>query len=382
MVLRRGDRGPFVAAVRVTLASLGLLPPDPHADPEVSEFDDATDRAVRTFQQQRGLLVDGLVGPVTVRDLNDARWSLGDRTLSYTLSAPMTGDDVIALQTRLLEMGYNTGRPDGVFGFQTDLCVREYQRSRGLPEDGVFGPDTFRDLTRIGRMVTGGRPVYLREHQAVRRSGPRLRGKRIVIDPAHGAEDPGWSVGGVRAADLCYDIARRLDGRMTATGMSTFLTRGAHQNPSAEERARTANELDADLLISLHIDGSPTPLADGIATFHFGTDAGNTSTMGENLAELVQKELIARTRFTDCRVHHRPWDLLRMTRMPAVQIELGYLSSPVDRACLLRDDFRNTLADGILVAVKRFYLDGRDDPHTGTFTFSELLAHEEKVRGI
>ena len=194
MVLRRGDRGPYVAAVRVTLASLGLLPPDPHADPEVSEFDDATDRAVRTFQQQRGLLVDGLVGPVTVRDLNDARWSLGDRTLSYTLSAPMTGDDVIALQTRLLEMGYNTGRPDGVFGFQTDLCVREYQRSRGLPEDGVFGPDTFRDLTRIGRMVTGGRPVYLREYQAVRRSGPRLRGKRIVIDPAHGAEDPGWSV--------------------------------------------------------------------------------------------------------------------------------------------------------------------------------------------
>ena len=84
---------------------------------------------------------------------------------------------------------------------------------------------------------------------------------------------------------------------------------------------------------------------------------------------------------TDCRVHHRTWGILRLTRMPAVQLELGYLSNPQDRARLVRDDFRNTLSDGILVAVKRLYMDGRDDPHTGTFTFSELLAHEQAVRG-
>ena len=66
MVLRRGDNGPAVAAVRVTLASLGLIPPEPGADPEDADFDASTDAAVRAFQQQRGLLVDGLVGPVTM----------------------------------------------------------------------------------------------------------------------------------------------------------------------------------------------------------------------------------------------------------------------------------------------------------------------------
>jgi len=382
MVLRRGDRGVQVAGIRVTLASLGFLPPEPRSIADEAVFDDVTDAAVRGFQQRRGLLVDGLVGPATQRALDDARWTLGDRTLSYTLSARMTGDDVIALQTRLLEMGYDTGRPDGVFGPATDRSVREYQRNRGLSDDGVFGPETYRDLARIGRMVTGGRPVYLREYQVVRQAGPRLRGKRIVIDPAHGADDAGWTVGGVRAADLCYDIARRLEGRMAATGMATYLTRGAHQNPSAEERAQVANDLNADLLISLHIDGSTSQLAGGIATFHFGTDSGNTSTMGERLAELMQRELVARTRLTDCRVHHRPWDLLRMTKMPAVQIELGYLSNPADRDRLLSDEFRNVVADGVLVAVKRLYLDGRDEPNTGTFTFSELLAYEQQVRGV
>ncbi len=378
-MLRRGDRGATVVALRAALAALGLLEAG-----SGDEFDSATDAAVRTFQQQRGMIVDGIVGPVTSRGLTDAGWKLGDRTLAYTLASMMRGDDVYALQARLLEFGYNTGRPDGIFGPLTDRSVRDFQRHRGLPDDGVFGPDTYRELVRMRPMAGGGRPHYLREYQTLRQSGPQMEGKRIVIDPAHGGDDPGWVVVEpgrvVRAADLTLDIARRLDARMTATGMQTFLTRGAEGNPSAEDRAGLANEVAADLLLSIHIDGSTSVEASGLATFHFGTDSGASSTVGENLAELVQRELVARTRLVDCRVHHKPWDLLRLTRMPAIQVELGYLSNDVDRTWLLRDDFRNTLADGILIAVKRLYLDGRDDPHTGTFSFNDLLAYEKAVR--
>jgi N-acetylmuramoyl-L-alanine amidase len=384
MLLRRGDRGPAVAGIREALASLQLLPPVNGVDPASAEFDTefdaAIDGAIRTFQQQRGLIVDGMVGPVTIRSLTDARWKLGDRPLTYTLSAMMTGDDVMALQTRLAEMGYNTGRPDGIFGPLTDGCVRDFQRHRGLTEDGVFGPATHRELTRIGRMVTGGRPHYLREYQMLRQAGPRLHGKRIVLDPGHGGDDLGWRAGGVKAADLTYDIARRLQSRMVTTGLTVFLTREPGENPSPEERAAFANSIDADLVLSLHIDGSESPHACGIATFHFGTDSGATSTVGETLAALVQRELVARTQFADCRVHHRPWDILRLTKMPAIQVEIGYLSNPQERERLSNADFRNVIADGLLVAVKRLYLDGHDDPHTGTFTFSDLLAHEAMIR--
>ncbi|MGS0688195.1 N-acetylmuramoyl-L-alanine amidase [Nakamurella sp. GG22] len=380
MLLRRGDRGPAVAELREALASLQLLPSLNGTDRSLVEFDAATDGAIRNFQQRRGLIVDGIVGPVTIRSLTDAKWTLGDRPLTYTLSAMMTGDDVMALQTRLAEMGYNTGRPDGIFGPLTDGCVRDFQRHRGLSEDGVFGPETYRELNRIGRMVTGGRPQYLREYQLVRQAGPLLHGKHIVLDPGHGADDRGWTVGDANAADLTYDIAARLRSRMTTAGMRVSLTRGPDENPSAEERAGYANKVKADLLLSLHIDGSTSPQACGIATFHFGTDSGATSTVGETLAQLVQRELVARTRFADCRVHHRPWDVLRLTVMPAIQVEMGYLSNPYERERLQSDDFRNLLADGLLVAVKRLYLDGRDDPQTGSFSFSDLLAHERMIR--
>ena len=380
MLLRRGDRGPAVAGIREALASLQLLPPVNGVEPDSAEFDTTIDSAIRTFQQQRGLIVDGMVGPVTIRSLTDARWKLGDRPLTYTLSAMMTGDDVMALQTRLAEMGYNTGRPDGIFGPLTDGCVRDFQRHRGLTEDGVFGPATHRELTRIGRMVTGGRPHYLREYQMLRQAGPRLHGKRIVPDPGHGGDDLGWRANGATAADLTYDIARRLQSRMVTTGMTVFLTREPGENPSPEERAAFANSINADLVLSLHIDGSQSPHACGIATFHFGTDSGATSTVGETLAALVQRELVARTQFADCRVHHRPWDILRLTKMPAIQVEIGYLSNPQERERLTNADFRNVIADGMLVAVKRLYLDGHDDPHTGTFSFSDLLAHEAMIR--
>ncbi|MEO7124901.1 MAG: N-acetylmuramoyl-L-alanine amidase [Nakamurella sp.] len=419
-MLRRGDRDAAVGTLRASLVSLGLLPaaadgatsrgpttvestvaegpeagglgaapnPDSPVDAGMSDpsdfdpfvFDGVVYAAVRAFQQQRGLIADGIVGSATERELVAARWTLGDRTLVYTLSAPTVGDDVVELQTRLCDLGYDAGRPDGLFTAQLDRAVREFQRHRGLPNDGVFGPSTLRDLQRISPMASGGRPQYLREIEVLRKSGPRLGGKRIVIDPAHGGDDTGWIVDGVRAADLTLDMARRLAARMTATGMQAYVTRGAHLNPSPGERAKFANDLAADLVISLHVDGSASTRASGVATFHFGSETGNISSVGEALAGLVQRELVVRTGMIDCRVHHRPWEILRRTQMPAVQVEIGYLTNPVDRARLVDGGFRDRVAEGLLVAVKRLYLDGRDDRPTGTFSFHDLLEYERSVR--
>ena len=370
-LLRRGDCSAAVVEIRAMLRQCGL--PLNGEDPT---FDAEVEHGVRSFQQQRGLISDGVVGPATYRALRDAGWTLGDRMLALMVTAPMTGDDVVTLQERLSELGYDPGRPGGVFDEQTEHALRRFQREYGLVPDGLCGPATLRSLRQLGRKVTGGRPHLMREQELLRRSGPRLRGKRIVVDPGHGGPDRGVVSAGVAEADLMWDLARRLVGRMSATGMDAMLSRQEHTCPSEPERAAFANNAGADLVLSLHNDAERSMYAQGLATFHFGNGTGSTSTVGEALAGLIQRELLIRTAMRDCRTQGRTWELLRLTRMPAVRVEVGYLSNMGDLRRLMDPAFRDVVAEGILVAVKRLYLLGQDDQPTGTFTFGDVLARE------
>ncbi|MGH3450571.1 MAG: N-acetylmuramoyl-L-alanine amidase, partial [Haloechinothrix sp.] len=303
-------------------------------------------------------------------------YHLGSRPLAYLMSSQVHGDDVFTLQERLTELGYDSGRPDGAFGPHTEQALRSFQRDYGLVTDGICGAATVRALSQLSPRASGGRPILMREQERVRDAGPRLRGKRIVIDPGHGGDDHGVEVGGIRESDIAWDLARRLEGRMKATGMEALVSRGPRIGPAEAERAAFANEAGADLFLSLHCDKNASPHAQGVAAFHFGTGNGPTSTVGELLAGFIQRELVARTGMLDCRAHAKTWEILRLTRCPAVRVEIGYLTNAEDQRRMADPAFRDIVAEGVLVAVKRLYLLGENDQPTGTFTFADVLAHE------
>ena len=292
-LLRLGAQGDAVAEVRSMLATIGLLD---NTDPSTAAvFDAATELAVRHFQQRRGISVDGQVGAETYVALTGAHWRLGDRPLYHDAGNMLTGDDVTELQNKLLELGYNISRADGFFGRRTAEGLRGFQREYGLVPDGLCGPNTLRAFRQLeGRRVVGGRPLFLREMVAVAVAGPSLLGKRIVIDPGHGGTDSGVIYEDTTEAELVWDLANRLEGRLKALGVQTGLTRGPRNTRTDEERAQFANEVGADLVISLHVDGFSSPRPNGLAVYYYG-GVEATSTMGERLADLVQRELVART---------------------------------------------------------------------------------------
>ncbi len=81
-VFRLGDVDPAVRDIRDRLVSTGDLPGS--VPPEPDRYDAPVADAVRAFQQRRGLLADGVVGPQTYRALDGARWTLGDRILLHS----------------------------------------------------------------------------------------------------------------------------------------------------------------------------------------------------------------------------------------------------------------------------------------------------------
>lgn len=378
-LFRQGDVDPAVQDIRERLTTTGDLPASAGRGsraqgPDV--FDEQLRDAVRAFQQRRGLLVDGVVGPQTYRALDGARWSLGDRILVHTPGHLLSGDDVAELQEQLLRLGFHLGRVDGVFGPSTDSALRELQRGVGLVPDGTCGPSTLRALSQLlTRSVSGGAAHQLRETEQVRRAGPSLAGLVVVIDPGHGDGDRGVVSGMLDEAAIVMDIARRVEGRLSATGVMAVLSHSADSNPDEQDRAELANSLAADLVISLHCESSDTASASGVATYFYGHDRpGAWSAVGERLADLIRRELVVRAGLVDCLSHARAWDLLRRTTMPTVRLDVGYLSNAEDARRLADPAFRDVVADAVVVGIQRLYLGEQDMSSTGVLHLADVLA--------
>jgi len=397
---RLGDTGVAVASIRALLHSSGDLSPSGPAIEAVETvepvetvetvqpagqpcdvYDQDLARAVRAFQQRRGLIADGVVGPQTYIALDGARWKLGDRLLSHTPGHLLQGDDVAELQERLLALGFTPDRVDGVFGANTERAIRGFQRGVGLAVDGSLGPETLRAFADLTRAVSGGSPHTLRERELVRRSGHSLAGRIVVLDPGHGGDDTGTVAHGLTESDLMLDLARRIEGRLSVIGVTVLFTRSATTGPEELDRAMIANQSGADIVLSLHCDSAHQPRANGVATFFYGQDRfGAWSAVGEHLADLIQREIVARTGLADCRSHPRAWVMLQRTQMPTVRIEAGYLSHPGDAARLADPAFRNTVAEAVVIALQRMYLGEDDTNSTGVLRMGDLRAYIETQR--
>lgn len=351
--IRRADRGERVRDVQSRLQALGF-----HLESrEASEhsFGESTEAAVRTFQQERGLLVDGVVGSGTWHELVEAGYALGDRVL-YLRFPNLRGDDVRALQRRLNLLGFDPGREDGIFGEQTSTAAREFQRNVGLRADGIVGSTTLEALDRLlSAPVSRQGRTAVRETEGLRAGVGSLTGRRVAIDPGHGPSDPGViGPSGLHEEDVTLELSGRLADELRARGAEPLILRGESDDPDPSTRAARANEAGADVLVSIHLNGHEDPSAEGSASYYFGR-LGFSSVGGRALAELVQEELTAATGLRDGRTHPMAFPILRETRMPAVQAEPCFITNPKEEQLLSEEPFLREVARALAGALERFF---------------------------
>lgn len=380
--LRRSDISRRVVALREGLlragVSMAYLAPDQVNNPMV--FDDHVDAAVRTFQQQRGLMVDGIAGPETERALAEAQFKLGARQLAYSPESPvLRGDDVTELQRQLSFLGFYYGHIDGEYGQRTHLAVRELQLNLGLEGSGVTDGQLISSMERINRTISPSQAFSLRDYERLSQASATLRGRTIAIAPGSDVDAQAEAVDISSGEPLTEklvagDVSNRVGKILTELGASVEIIE-KQPTGGSDVRADLIKSTSPSLSIAIHCDWLPQPAANGVSAFFWGRpESGEVrSPVGHRAAELILKEIVARTGSTSLGLHGRSWDILRLPLTPSVQLDIGYLSSPLDSPRLADPIYRQILADSIVIAIQRLYLLEEDDEPTGTLALDDVL---------
>lgn len=195
--------------------------------------------------------------------------------------------------------------------------------------------------------------------------GDRVSGSVVVIDPGHGGDDPGAvAADGVLEKDIVLNIAKHLQGLLNQSAVYTILTRDADDSMGTHdgrsflsrkrqdliERAEVANRARANLFVSIHCNSFPQSIWSGAQTFYYPGQEES-----RRLAVAIQTELVLRLGPNRRQANAGDYRVLKEAQMPAVVVEVGFLSNPREARLLADPGYQKKVAEAIYWGIVRYY---------------------------
>ena len=167
----------------------------------------------------------------------------------------------------------------------------------------------------------------------------------VVIDPGHGGLDPGAiGIGGLRESDIVLEVSKMVKKLLSEKGVKVRLTRNREVDLDLPPRVSFANKTDADIFVSIHANASRGKRRDinGLETFFY------RGWKGRLLAKRIQKQILQVSPGSPDRgVKHGRFYVIKNTKMPAVLVEIGFLTGRLDARRLEKSVHRKRLAFAI-----------------------------------
>lgn len=163
----------------------------------------------------------------------------------------------------------------------------------------------------------------------------------VVIDAGHGGNDQGTMWGGVKESMLTLQVAERLEVELQKRGLKTAMTRRSDVFTALCDRPEIANRYPRSIFVSIHFNSYPGPSRRGVETYY-----GRPESLP--LARAIQGRMAARLKTENRGVKQRlDFRVLRVTNSPAVLLECGFISNPIERRLAVSDVYQNALVQAI-----------------------------------
>lgn len=176
-----------------------------------------------------------------------------------------------------------------------------------------------------------------------------FKGKTVVIDPGHGGSDPGAIRNGVTEKFLNLDIGLRVRDILKQKGINVLMTRDKDIYVDLYVRAGIANDIGADVFVSIHNNTASATGATGTETLYY------PNSENKKLALAIQKAICDATGLKNRGIVQRPGLVVtRETQMPSALVEVAFMSNPRDLSLLLDEGFRQKVAEGIARGIINF----------------------------
>jgi N-acetylmuramoyl-L-alanine amidase len=165
---------------------------------------------------------------------------------------------------------------------------------------------------------------------------------RVIIDPGHGGQDSGAiGIGGLKEKDVILPIALDVEEILRKQDIDVVMTRDTDVFISLEGRTDLANDLNADLFVSIHANSISLSRTDvsGLETYYYDS--------GRRLAEFIHWNILNGVNIDDRSIRRARFYVLRHSTMPAVLVEVGFVTGEVDASNLKDPDHRRRMAEAI-----------------------------------
>ncbi|NJM20471.1 MAG: N-acetylmuramoyl-L-alanine amidase [Richelia sp. RM2_1_2] len=179
---------------------------------------------------------------------------------------------------------------------------------------------------------------------------PAPRGQVLVmIDPGHGGKDPGAiGIGGLREKDVILPISQKVAEILRKNGVNAVLTRNTDYFVSLQGRVDMSDKSNADLFVSIHANsmGLSRPDINGLEVYYYNS--------GKQFADTVRRSITQNVTIRDRGIRSARFYVLRKTSMPAILVEVGYVTGREDAANLNQTAYRNKMAEGIADGILKY----------------------------